>query len=218
MWDDATVRTPMPTNADYGRPTCRMIAAVFLIVASATLTVIGQSRAFDIVIRGGRVVDGTGSPWFVADIGIKGDSIAAVATHLDPAGAKVIDATGLVVAPGFIDVHSHSEPSAGGPGILGVPRAENNIRQGVTTVFNFETTQVILVEPGNRSGPAREALSDRGVGPFLMLLRTRAASATLGYLQEHRIPVYSQARLPNGLRYVITGPEAAHGAWIQWIE
>jgi len=125
----------MPTNADYGRPTCRMIAAVFLIVASATLTVIGQSRAFDIVIRGGRVVDGTGSPWFVADIGIKGDSIAAVATHLDPAGAKVIDATGLVVAPGFIDVHSHSEPSAGGPGILGVPRAENNIRQGVTTVF-----------------------------------------------------------------------------------
>ena len=71
----------------------RMIATVFLIIASAALTVIGQSRAFDIVIRGGRVVDGTGSPWFVADIGIKGDSIAAVATHLDPAGAKVIDAT-----------------------------------------------------------------------------------------------------------------------------
>ena len=89
---------------------------------------------------------------------------------------------------------------------------------GLATVFNFETTQVILVEPGNRSGPAREALSDRGVGPFLMLLRSRAASATLGYLQEHRIPVYSQARLPNGPRYVITGPEAAHGAWIQWIE
>lgn len=106
-----------------------VIAAVVGIIALLTPAVIGQSRPFDIVVRGGRVVDGTGSPWFVADVGIKGDSITAIATHLEPAGAKVIDATGLVVAPGFIDVHSHSEPSTGGPGIIGVPRAENNIRQ-----------------------------------------------------------------------------------------
>ena len=49
----------------------------------------------DIVIRGGRIIDGMGNPWFTADVGIKGDSIAAVAAHLDAAGARIIDATGL---------------------------------------------------------------------------------------------------------------------------
>ena len=92
-----------------------------------------QAAAFDVVIRGGRVVDGTSNPWFVADVGIKGDAIAAVGLGLDTTGARVIDANGLAVAPGFIDVHSHSESSSGG--IIGVPMAENNVRQGVTTVF-----------------------------------------------------------------------------------
>lgn len=68
-------------------------------------------------------------------MGIKGNRIVAVESHIDPAGARVLDASGLVVTPGFIDVHSHSEPSDAGPGIIGVPLAENNIRQGVTTVI-----------------------------------------------------------------------------------
>jgi len=94
-----------------------------------------QGPTFDVVIRGGRVLDGTGNPWFLADVGVKGDSIAAVAPHLNTAGARVIDAQGLVVSPGFIDVHSHSEPREGGQDAIGNPAAENNIRQGVTTVF-----------------------------------------------------------------------------------
>ena len=53
-----------------------------------------QGAAFDLVIRGGRVVDGTGSPWFVADVGIKGDTITAVAPRLDAGGATIIDAQG----------------------------------------------------------------------------------------------------------------------------
>ena len=89
-----------------------------------------QSPAFDVVIRGGRVVDGTGNPWFTADIGIKGDSIAALAPHLDATGARTIDATGLVVSPGFIDVHSHSEEGREGQDVIGNPAAENNVRQG----------------------------------------------------------------------------------------
>ena len=93
-----------------------------------------QSPAFDVVVRGGRVIDGTGNPWFIADIGIKGDSITAVAPLLSATGARVVDATGLVVSPGFIDVHSHSE-SRNGEDMIGNPIAENNIRQGVTTVF-----------------------------------------------------------------------------------
>jgi N-acyl-D-amino-acid deacylase len=94
-----------------------------------------QTATFDLVIRGGRVVDGTGNPWFLADVGIKGDTIAAVAPHLDAAGARTVDASGLVVAPGFIDVHSHSEVRPDGQDIVGNPVAENNVRQGVTTVF-----------------------------------------------------------------------------------
>ncbi|MEZ5285784.1 MAG: amidohydrolase family protein [Vicinamibacterales bacterium] len=93
-----------------------------------------QAPAFDIVIRGGRVVDGTGSPWFAADVGIAGDSIVAVAPRLEPGGARVIDAGGLVVAPGFVDIHSHAERDDG-QGIVGNPAAENDVRQGVTTVI-----------------------------------------------------------------------------------
>jgi dihydroorotase/N-acyl-D-amino-acid deacylase len=94
-----------------------------------------QSPAFDLVVRNGRVVDGTGNPWFAADVGIRGDTITAVAPRLDATGARVIDATGLVVAPGFIDVHSHSEAREDGQDMAGNPAAENNVRQGVTTVI-----------------------------------------------------------------------------------
>lgn len=94
-----------------------------------------QSPTFDLVIRGGHVVDGAGNPWFAADIGIKGDTIAVVGSHLDTTGARTIDANGLVVSPGFIDVHSHSEEGREGQDVIGNPGAENNIRQGVTTVI-----------------------------------------------------------------------------------
>src|ERR687884_232981 len=62
---------------------------------------------YDIVITNGRVVDGTGNPWFRADVAIKDGRIARIG-HIDPAQArKVIDARGAIVAPGFIDVHTH---------------------------------------------------------------------------------------------------------------
>ena len=89
----------------------------------------GQGTGYDIVISGAKVVDGSGTPWFYADIGIRGDTIAAVGA-LGGAAAKVrIDARGMVVAPGFIDIHSH-----GRRGIAQVPTAENYLREGVTTI------------------------------------------------------------------------------------
>lgn len=82
-----------------------------------------------LVIRGGRIVDGTGAPWFLGDVEIAGDRIARVGRHLDVApGARVIDADGRVVAPGFIDIHSHSDDT-----ILVNPHAESKVRQGVTS-------------------------------------------------------------------------------------
>src|SRR2546430_2725054 len=84
--------------------------------------------AFDVVIRGGRVLDGAGSPWRVADIGIRGGKIARVGRLGRAKWERAIDASGTYVAPGFIDIHTHSDI-----GILVEPRAECAVRQGVTT-------------------------------------------------------------------------------------
>lgn len=89
-----------------------------------------SSAPYDIVIRGGQVVDGSGNPWFYGDVAIRGDRIVDVGPGLEAGSADVVDARGLVVAPGFIDVHTHSRR-----GIFRVPTADNYVRQGVTTLF-----------------------------------------------------------------------------------
>lgn len=102
-----------------------MIRPLALLLLSAS-SLFAQS--FDVLIAGARVVDGTGSPWFYADIGIRGDSIAAIG-RLSGATAPVrVEAHGLVAAPGFLDIHSH-----GRRGIFQTPTAENYLREGVTT-------------------------------------------------------------------------------------
>ena len=84
---------------------------------------------YDLVVRGGRVVDGSGNPWYVADVGIREGRIAAVG-RLGPHGAaREIDARGLVVAPGFVDVHAHVEA-----GLARRPTADNFLFDGVTTL------------------------------------------------------------------------------------
>ncbi len=103
----------------------RSAALLFLLTAALS----AQSAPFDIVIAGARVVDGSGSPWYFADIGIRGDTIAAVGPLGNAPARLRIDAKGMVVAPGFIDIHSH-----GRRGIAAVPTAENYLREGVTTI------------------------------------------------------------------------------------
>jgi N-acyl-D-amino-acid deacylase len=89
-----------------------------------------QAPRFDVLITGAKIVDGSGAPWFYGDIGIKGDTIAAIGLLGDAAATTRIDARGLVAAPGFIDLHSH-----GRRGIFNVPTAENYLREGVTTII-----------------------------------------------------------------------------------
>jgi dihydroorotase/N-acyl-D-amino-acid deacylase len=101
-----------------------------LIAFIATLALGAQPADYDLVLRGGRIVDGTGSPWYRADVAIRGDTIARIAPSITAAAARVIDVRGAVVAPGFIDIHTHARR-----GIFDVPTADNYVRQGVTTLI-----------------------------------------------------------------------------------
>ncbi len=84
---------------------------------------------FDVLIRNGRIIDGTGNPWYYADVGIVGEHVTSIG-NLSSARADVeIDATGLIVSPGFIDPHTHAIR-----GIFDVPTADSALLQGVTTL------------------------------------------------------------------------------------
>ena len=93
--------------------------------------------AFDVLITNGRVVDGTGAPWFRADVGIIGDRIAAIGQLAGREARTRIDASNLVVAPGFIDMLGQSEFN-----VLVDPRAASKITQGVTTEITGEGSSI----------------------------------------------------------------------------
>ncbi len=103
--------------------------ALFVIVlAMATPSLAQPSREIDILIRHGRIIDGTGNPEFTGDVAVNGDKIVMVGRQLNVNAKRVIDANGLIVAPGFIDIHSHSDNLLFEDG-----SAQSKIRQGVTT-------------------------------------------------------------------------------------
>ena len=97
----------------------------------------GQQRTFDFLITGAHIVDGTGSPWFIGDIGLVGDRIAAMGDLHDASAKQRIDASGMVVSPGFIDVQGQSEFN-----LLVDNRAASKITQGVTTEITGEGTSI----------------------------------------------------------------------------
>ena len=91
---------------------------------------------YDLIIEGATVVDGTGAPARVADIAVNADTIAAIGDLASARARERVDASGLVAAPGFIDIHSHATSgSIEGSDIVERPDAENYVRQGVTTVL-----------------------------------------------------------------------------------
>jgi len=83
----------------------------------------------EVIIRGGMIVDGAGNPWYRGDVAVAGGKISEIKRSLKPVDGRVIDAEGLVVAPGFIDAHSHSDSVT-----LYYREMESNVMQGVTTV------------------------------------------------------------------------------------
>jgi N-acyl-D-amino-acid deacylase len=113
--------------------------AVFIAIAAvgAVRRLSAQPTAYDVIIRGGHIVDGSGNPWFAGDVAIKSGRIAAVGRVPAPASGRVIDARGLVVAPGFMDLHTHSDLS-----LLEDGTAQSKVRQGVTLDVLGESTSV----------------------------------------------------------------------------
>lgn len=89
---------------------------------------------FDLLITGGEIVDGTGAPRYRADLGVCGDRIAAIGNLAGATAKQTIPAEGLMVAPGFVDPHTHAHNEMRG-GILNIPSVENMLRQGVTTII-----------------------------------------------------------------------------------
>lgn len=115
-----------------GSAAALLAAALLLLPAWAQR---GAGPPYDLVIRNGRVVDGTGNPWRYADVAVRGDRISAVGRVPAGAGRREIDARGRIVAPGFIDMHSHSDML-----LLEDGDAQSKIRQGVTTEVLGEGT------------------------------------------------------------------------------
>lgn len=129
-----------------------------------------DSRRFDLVFEGGRVVDGTGAPWFRADVGIVGDRIAAVGDlHGIPAERR-IDARRLVVAPGFIDMMGQSEYN-----VLVDGRAASKITQGITTEVTGE---------GSSIAPLNQRMLAEGRESFLHYGVTPSFTTLAGYFEE----------------------------------
>jgi len=127
-------------------------------------------QRFDVLIRGGRVFDGTGNPAFPADVGIRDGRIVAVGRLTGATAERVVDATGKHVAPGFIDIHSHADDGAS---IQGGFRdkdaryraAPNLVAQGVTTV--------VVNHDGRSPWPIadqRASLEQHGIGPNALLM------------------------------------------------
>jgi N-acyl-D-amino-acid deacylase len=108
----------------------KLILIVLLLVPSALLA---QTVKFDLVITNGHIIDGTGSPWYSGDVGIKDGKIAAIGNLAGAARTRTIDAQGKVVAPGFIDMLGQSEMT-----ILVDPRLPSKIYQGITTEITGE--------------------------------------------------------------------------------
>jgi N-acyl-D-aspartate/D-glutamate deacylase len=176
------------------RRTRFVLAALVLAALAAAASrggVHAQADPFDLVITGGSLLDGTGAPAVPGDIGVRAGHIARLA----PAGelaqapaARRIDASGLTVAPGFIDMHNHSDYS-----ILIEPKAESMIRQGVTTMIIGESRSAGPVNDRARSGlEPRDVTIDWTTlgGYFARLERAHMATNIASYVGEEQVWTY----------------------------
>ena len=103
--------------------------AVILVFGSVP-SLTAEDQQYDLLLKNGRIVDGSGNAWYRGDVAIRGDTIVRISQSIDASAKRVVDVDGQIIAPGFIDIHTHARR-----GIFDVPTADNYVRQGVTTVI-----------------------------------------------------------------------------------
>jgi N-acyl-D-amino-acid deacylase len=163
--------------------------ALLLVLVSACVRP-PQAPSYDLLIAGGSVVNGDGTPAVAADVGIRDGKVVTIGSLATANARQRIDATGLVVAPGFIDMHNHSDYT-----ILVEPKAPSMIRQGVTTMVLGESRSAGPVKPGVNDD--RRAVSDGAPvdwttlgGYFAKLERQRMATNIASYVGEEQVWTY----------------------------
>ena len=148
-----------PSRSDGARAHGWITACAMALLAPGTLSAAHGTPVFDIVIEHGRVIDGTGTPWFEADVGIRAGRIAAIGSLAQKSAGRRIEARGLVVAPGFIDMLGQSEVT-----LLVDPHVPSKLYQGITTEITGEGDSVAPLDERLRATYAKR-LARYGVRP-----------------------------------------------------
>jgi dihydroorotase/N-acyl-D-amino-acid deacylase len=161
------------------RPIASIVLTVATVLTASVLARSPQSAPFEIVIAGGRVVDGTGAPWVRADVGIIGDRIAAIGDLHAADARQRIDASNLVVSPGFIDMLGQSEFN-----VLVDGRAASKIMQGVTTEITGEGSaiapineQMVAEDLSGQAAHYHVVVDWRSLAEYFTRLETRSRPA-----------------------------------------
>ena len=201
----------------------RRLSLCLAVLLANPATGIAQQR-FDVLIRGGRILDGTGNPWFYGDVGITGDRVIAVGNLSQATAARVIDATGRIVTPGFIDIHSHADDSGGGGRTLRsndarVRAAPNLVAQGITTVVVNQDGRSAMW-PVSQQIATYERLK---IGPNALLLVGHGAMRSRVMGQDPRRPATAaeiaqmkalvRQAMQEGASGMSAGLEYAPGRW-----
>jgi N-acyl-D-amino-acid deacylase len=174
-----------------------------LAVMAATSIVASQpSATSDLLIRNGRVLDGTGNPWFPADVAVKDGRIVAVGRLGSVQAATVIDASGKYVTPGFIDIHSHADDGSGPEEGL---RDPNRARRAAPNLVSQGITTVVVNQDGRSPWPISEQralLEQQGIGVNAMMLVGHGTVRRLVMKDDVRRPSTpaEQARMRELLR------------------
>ena len=163
-----------------------VLLSLFLVSACAGPA---AQQPYDVLITGGSVLNGEGTPALRADVGIRGGRIATIGDLQTAAATRRIDASGLTVAPGFIDIHNHSDYT-----ILVEPRSESMIRQGVTTMVLGESRSAGPIKAGADEARARAdgaTIDWTTLGGYFAKLEQKHMSTNIAsYVGEEQVWTY----------------------------
>jgi len=197
------------------------LLAITLILAAVPAA--AQQR-FDVLITGGRIIDGTGNPWFYGDVGIREGRIVAVGQLLGATATRTIDAKGKIVSPGFIDIHSHADDSSGNP--QRYLRSDDATRRSAPNLVSQGITTVVVNQDGRSPWPIADQLAQyrsKKIGPNAIALVGHGAvrGRVMGPDVQRPATADEIARMRNLVRQALeegasglsAGLEYAPGRW-----